>query len=383
MGSARRLPAGLDPAGDRFGPCLESAPDERAVVTTGFSEAEHRAMRRALDLAKGVEMWPGPNPRVGAVLLGRDGTPIAEGVHRGAGTVHAEVDALASARTDAAGATAVVTLEPCNHVGRTGPCVQALVDAGVSRVVFGQTDPNRLAAGGAASLRAAGISVAGGLMAEQARDLNRAWCFAVEHGRPFVTWKFATTLDGRSAAADGSSRWVSSPAARRDTQRLRGECDAILVGTQTVLVDDPQLTRRDDSARALPRDQQLLRVVMGQREVPPDRRVRDAAADTLILATRDPHEAMAVLHEREIRHVLLEGGPTLAAAFLGCGLVDEVVCYLAPILLGAGRSAIGELGIETIGAALHLDVTDVTTLDGQSGEDTDVRLTMSVRSGGS
>ena len=342
--------------------------------------AERAAMARALELAATPGVPLGPNPRVGCVLLAPDGTTVGEGHHRGAGTPHAEVDALAQAGDRARGATAVVTLEPCNHTGRTGPCAQALVEAGVARVVFAQADTNPVATGGAEALRAAGVDVQGGLLADEARALNRVWTFAVENGRPLVTWKFATTLDGRSAAADGTSRWVSSPAARRDTHRLRGLCDAILVGTGTVLVDDPQLTVRDEDDRALPRDRQLLRAVMGLREIPSGARVLDDAAETVVLQTRDPQAALASLFARDRQHVFLEGGPTLAAAFLTAGLVDEVVAYVAPMFLGAGRSAVADLGITTITDALHLDVSDVTVLG--EGADTNVRLTMSPRKAG-
>jgi diaminohydroxyphosphoribosylaminopyrimidine deaminase/5-amino-6-(5-phosphoribosylamino)uracil reductase len=340
----------------------------------GFSAAERAAMSRALELAQTPGVPLGPNPRVGCVLLAPDGTTVAEGFHRGAGTPHAEVDALSRAGERARGGTAVVTLEPCNHTGRTGPCARALVDAGVARVVHAQSDPNPIAAGGADTLRAAGVDVACGLLADEAREVNRVWTFAVEHQRPFVTWKFATTLDGRSAAADGTSRWVSSLPARRDTHRLRGLCDAILVGTETVLVDDPELTVRDDEDRPLPRDRQLLRAVMGLREVPVDRRVRNDAADTVLLRTRDPHEALAALHARDRQHLFLEGGPTLAAAFLQARLVDEVVAYVAPMLLGAGRSAVGELGVTTMAGAWRFEVTDVTVLG--DGADTNIRITM-------
>ncbi len=238
-------------------------------------DAESAAMSRALDLAQSPGVPLGPNPRVGCVLLAPDGTTVAEGLHRGAGTPHAEIDALSAAGDRAHGATAVVTLEPCNHTGRTGPCAQALVDAGVARVVFAQADPNPLAHGGAETLRGGGVDVEGGLLADEARAVNRAWSFAHQERRPFVTWKLATTLDGRSAAADGTSRWVSSLPARRDTHRLRAACDAVLVGTGTVLADDPRLTVRDDDDVDLPREQQPLRVVMGRRELPPDRRVLD------------------------------------------------------------------------------------------------------------
>lgn len=328
-----------------------------------------RAMRRALDLACTPGVPHGPNPRVGCVLLAPDGSEIAEGFHRGAGTPHAEAAALAEAGESARGATAVVTLEPCNHTGRTGPCAQALIDAGVARVVYAQPDPNPLAAGGAATLRAAGVAVEMGLLEHEARRLNRAWTFALEHGRPFVTWKVATTLDGRSAAVDGSSRWISNATSRRDTHRLRAECDAILVGTGTVLRDDPQLTVRDEVDVPLPRERQPLRVVMGDREVPGSARVLDDAAETVHLRTRDVGEVLADLHARGRQHLFLEGGPTVAAAFLAAGCVDEVVVYVAPKLLGSGRAAVADLGIASITDALDLVVTDVTVLDG------DVRIT--------
>ncbi len=340
------------------------------------SDSEREAMRRALALAASDGVPLGPNPRVGCVLLGPDGSTIAEGFHRGAGHPHAEVDALARAGFAARGATAVVTLEPCNHVGRTGPCARALIDAGVRRVVLAQRDTNPVAVGGVETLRAAGVEVETGLLADEARALNHVWTFAVEHGRPFVTWKFATTLDGRSAAADGTSRWVSSAAARLDTHRLRALCDTMLVGTNTVEVDDPHLTVRD--AHGVPIPRQPLRVVMGERDLDPARRVFDEIAETVHLRTRDPEAALKDLFARDRQHVFLEGGPTLAAAFLAAGLVDEVVAYVAPMLLGAGRSALGDLGISTISDALHLPVTDVTVLEPSSdGEDVNVRLTMS------
>jgi diaminohydroxyphosphoribosylaminopyrimidine deaminase/5-amino-6-(5-phosphoribosylamino)uracil reductase len=345
--------------------------------------AIERAMRRALELAASPGVPLGPNPRVGCVLLAPDGSEIAEGFHRGAGTPHAEAAALEAVLADgsadaARGATAVVTLEPCNHTGRTGPCAQALIDAGVARVVFAQPDPNPVAAGGAQALRAAGVVVDMGLLEREARAVNRAWTFALEHRRPFVTWKFATTLDGRSAAADGTSRWVSSRPARIDTHRLRAQCDVMMVGAGTIAIDDPELTVRDEYDEPLPH--QPLRVVMGERELPSDRRVfstvlpNGVSAETIQLRTRDPHQALAQLHALDRQHVFLEGGPTLAAAFLRAGLVDEVVTYVAPMLLGAGTSAVGDLGISTISEAFHLQVTDVTTLG--TGAETNVRLVM-------
>jgi diaminohydroxyphosphoribosylaminopyrimidine deaminase/5-amino-6-(5-phosphoribosylamino)uracil reductase len=252
-----------------------------------------------------------------------------------------------------------------------------LIDAGVVRVVFAQADPNPVAAGGAATLAAAGVDVAGGLLADDARDVNRAWTFAVEHGRPFVTWKFAASLDGRSAAADGTSRWVSNEAARRDTHRLRGGCDVVLAGTGTVIVDDPQLTVRDETDQPLPRDRQPLRAVMGLRDIPADRRVLDENAETIHLRTRDPEAALAQLYDAGRRHVFLEGGPGLAAVFLSARLVDEVVGYVAPMLIGGGLHAVEGLSIGTIADAVRFDVENVTVVG--IGPDRNVRLTMTPR----
>lgn len=324
------------------------------------TQDEVTAMRRALDLARTPGVPHGPNPRVGCVLLDPDGGVLATGYHRGAGTPHAETDALARAGSRARGAIAVVTLEPCNHTGRTAPCAQALVEAGVERVVFGQHDENPVASGGAAALRSAGVDVEGGVLASEAAEVNPAWSFAVRHRRPFVTWKYAATLDGRSAAVDGTSQWITSLAARRDVHRLRAECDAIVVGTGTVLADDPQLTVRGEEGE--PVAVQPLRVVVGRSEIPSDARVLEPVAETLLLRTHDPAEVLAELFARDRRHVWLEGGPTLAGAFLRHGLVDEVVAYIAPVLLGAGRHALDDAGISTITDALRLDVTDVTRL---------------------
>ncbi len=314
-------------------------------------------MRRALELAATAGVPRGPNPRVGCVLLDPSGQVLAEGFHRGAGTPHAEAVALASAGARAWGATAVVTLEPCNHTGRTGPCSEALLAAGVARVVFGQRDPNPLAAGGADRLSAGGVDVAAGLLAKQAEALNDAWTFAARHGRPLVTWKVASTLDGRVAAPDGSSRWVTGPQARAEVHVLRSQVDAVLVGTGTALADDPSLTVRTDSGGLSPI--QPMRVVMGRRTVPADAALRDGAAPLRLLREETPEEALTVLAGDGVQSVLLEGGPTLAAAFLRAGLVDRVVWFLAPKLLGAGAAAVGDLGVLGIDAAKGLRITGV------------------------
>ncbi len=246
-------------------------------------------LRHALALA---QQGPAadPNPRVGCVLAGASGAVVATGFHRGAGTAHAEVDALRAAGAPVRGGTAYVTLEPCNHAGRTGACVEALRQAGIARVVYAQTDPGDLSSGGAAALRSAGVVVDGGLLAAEAQALNREWTFAVRAGRPFVTWKTATTLDGRVAAADGTSRWITSAQARADGHALRARVGAILVGTGTALTDDPHLTVRGPDGDLVGR--QPLRVVLGRRPLPPGARLADDAAATLTLATQDPAAAL-------------------------------------------------------------------------------------------
>lgn len=352
---------------------MASASGERACGPgTSTSVAERDAMRRAIELAQSPGVPLGPNPRVGCVLLSPEGETVGEGHHRGAGTPHAEVVALERAGDRAAGATAVVSLEPCNHTGRTGPCTRALLAAGVVRVVFAQSDANPTASGGADALAAAGVEVTGGLLARQAREVNQAWSFAIEHERPFVTWKLAATLDGRSAAVDGTSRWITSPPARSDVHRLRALCDVVLVGTGTAVTDDPALTVRDDEGHLAA--YQPMRAVMGIRELAEDLRLFDDAAQTVVLPTRDPAEGLALLYRLDRQHVFLEGGPTLGAAFLRAGLVDEVIAYLAPALLGAGTPVVADLGITTMADILRFTVRDVSTVG--EGRDTCVRVTL-------
>lgn len=333
-----------------------------------MTSQEAAALARAFDLAASPEVPHGPNPRVGAVILSADGTVLGEGWHRGAGTAHAEVDALTRAAADGhdvRGATMVVTLEPCHHTGRTGPCSQAIADAGIGRVVFAMRDPHPVAAGGATWLLAQGVDVVGDVDPARARALNEPWVHAVSRGRPWVTYKVAMTLDGRAAAADGSSQWISSEASRRDAHQLRARVQAIVVGTGTALADNPALTVRDVGSVRAP-----LRVVVGRSPLPADARVLDASAPTLVVAQHDPHAVLDALWQREVVHVLLEGGPTMAAAWLRAGVVDEVVAYLAPMLLGAGMPAIGDLGIGTLADAMRGYVVDVTPLG------SDVRVTM-------
>lgn len=316
------------------------------------------AMRRALSLATHGPAV-GENPQVGCVLLDADGTIVAEGWHRGAGTDHAEVDAL-SHIADASGLTAIVTLEPCNHTGRTGPCAQALVDAGVTRVVYALDDPNPIAGGGADRLRAAGVEVVGSVLVDEAEELLRPWLTSVRLGRPFVTVKWASTLDGRAAAADGTSQWITGTAARQRVHEQRGTHDAIAVGTGTVLADDPTLTARGDGGELLAH--QPIPVVFGTTPVPTDARLRQHPAGLIEVGHRDLGSALHDLYERGIRRLYVEGGPTLASAFLQAGLVDEVLVYLAPLLLGGPKTALDDLGVTTMSEALALRIHRIETL---------------------
>lgn len=323
--------------------------------------SEREAMVRALTLAARGPAH-GPNPQVGAVVLAPDGTVLGEGWHEGAGTAHAEVAALAAARAagrDTAGATVVVTLEPCDAQGRTGPCTGALLAAEVARVVFAVADPTA-AGGGAATLRGAGVDVEAGLLADAGADLLRIWLTAARRGTPWVTLKLASTLDGRVAAPDGSSRWITSQAARDHAHEVRARVDAIAVGTGTALADDPALTVRRGAGDAA--GYQPLRVVLGDRPVPAGARLRGPGGELVLVPGHDPAVALAVLAERGARHVLVEGGPTVAAAFLRAGLVDEVHAYVAPVLLGGGAAAVGPLGVQSIGEALRLVPVDVRAL---------------------
>ncbi|MEO7263248.1 MAG: bifunctional diaminohydroxyphosphoribosylaminopyrimidine deaminase/5-amino-6-(5-phosphoribosylamino)uracil reductase RibD [Jatrophihabitantaceae bacterium] len=330
------------------------------------TDAEIVAIRLAGDLADRVAGRTSPNPAVGAVVLDRDGRIVGEGATQPAGKQHAEVMALQAAGDRAVGGTLVVTLEPCNHLGRTGPCTEAVIEAGIARVVYSVDDPNPIAAGGAARLRDAGLQVLAGVEeAEVLRGALGPWRHAVTQARPFVTWKFAGTLDGRSAAADGSSRWVSNPLSRADAHALRDVVDAIVVGSGTVLVDDPQLSVRGVRGLAAEElaERQPLRVVMDRRgRVPPEARVFDEAAETLVLDTAVPRFALKALFDRGVRHVLLEGGPTLAGAFLEARLVDQVVAYIAPKLLGAGPAVLQDAGIKSMSQAVSLEIQDVQRL---------------------
>ena len=317
-----------------------------------------RQMRRALSLAARGPAT-GVNPQVGCVLVNDAGEIVAEGWHRGAGTPHAEVDALSKVE-DATGLTAIVTLEPCNHTGRTGPCSVALIEAGVARVIYSVSDPNPQAEGGASRLRAAGVPVEGGLLGDDTEELLRPWLTAVRLGRPHVTVKWASSLDGRAAAADGTSQWITGTAARQHVHERRALADAIVVGTGTVLDDDPSLTARGDAGELL--EHQPIPVVIGERAVPADARLRSHPAGLLETGSRDLGAVLKDLYDRDIRRVFVEGGPTLASAFIEAGFADELLVYLAPTLIGGPKLAITDLGIDTIADQRRLTITGLDRL---------------------
>lgn len=337
--------------------------DREAAQAHGAGYRPH--MRRALELAARGWGRVAPNPLVGAVVLSPAGEIAGEGWHEGPGTRHAELMALEAAGDRARGGTVVVTLEPCDHTGRTAPCTRALIEAGVVRVVAAASDPNPVVDGrGFARLRAAGIDVVAGLLEDESRHLNVAFERHVTSGRPYVILKSAASLDGKTAAADGSSRWVSSVEARADAHRLRAWADAVVVGSRTVLEDDPMLTVRNDRWREA---RQPLRVFVDSHgKVPAAGNLFDGAAPTLVATTDrapearirewqsagaevlvlDPDEAgrvsvdllLDVLGKRDVQGLLVEGGATLAWSFIRDDLVDGLVVYLAPKIVGGSSS---------------------------------------------
>ncbi|MGQ0503493.1 MAG: bifunctional diaminohydroxyphosphoribosylaminopyrimidine deaminase/5-amino-6-(5-phosphoribosylamino)uracil reductase RibD [Panacagrimonas sp.] len=343
-------------------------------------EAAAAYMARALQLAALGRNSTFPNPRVGCVVV-RDGAIVGEGWHARAGEPHAEVHALRAAGANASGADLFVTLEPCSHHGRTPPCADALVAAGVRKVWAAMADPNpRVAGAGVERLRAAGIEVEVGLLAAAARELNRGFVSRMERGRPFVTLKLAASLDGRTAMPSGESQWITGAAARADVHRLRAEAGAVLTTSATVLADDPALTVR----HAAPVERQPDRIVLDTRgRVPAPAKVWNAdgarrlhlvgaqAQTDGVEAERievpldadgsiDLARALRELGRHEVNAVLVECGPVLAGALLQRHLVDELVCYLAPSILGdAARGLARVAGLDRLDQRLHLQFTDV------------------------
>lgn len=319
------------------------------------------AMLRALELAlRGPAI--GVNPQVGAVILDEENQIVSEGWHEGAGTDHAEVMALKKlfeklgSSTLPTGYTAVVTLEPCNHQGRTGPCAQALIDAGITRVVYASSDPGDASSKGAERLKSAGVEIISGVLLSKAEDQGRVWLTANRKKRPFVILKWASTLDGRTAADDGSSQWISGPESRADGHLKRSQVEAILVGTGTALADDPELTARKADGSYYP--DQPLRVILGERELPAGLKVFNDRAKTIQIRTRELDQALQELWGLGVKSVWVEGGPQVASEFVRAGLVDEFIIYLAPMLLGGRNISLQDLGVGNISEAIKLEIVE-------------------------
>ena len=305
------------------------------------------AMQRADELSLSGLGKTSPNPIVGALIVDDAGKIIAEGFHQrnsdeSAGR-HAEVVALQEAGDRAHGATLIVTLEPCNHFGKTPPCSDAIIAAGISRVVYAIDDPHQVASGGAAKLRAAGIEVISGICEQRVGFTNRAWLFKIKNARPYITAKVAATLDGYIAASDGSSKWITSKSARDDVAMLRSQCDAIVTSTGTVLADDPLLTAR------VPRvTKHTIRIVLGERTIPSSSKILGHDAPTEVIRSRDLKKLLEFASKEGCNRLLLEAGPTLISSFLKAELIDEIYLYQAPTLLGAGKSMVTDLGIKNL-----------------------------------
>lgn len=352
-----------------------------------FTAADHAYMAQALRLARRGLYSAAPNPRVGCVLV-KEGRVIGEGWHEKAGAPHAEVNALADAIAKgnaAKGATAYVTLEPCAHHGKTPPCADALIAAGIARVVCALEDPNPLVAGrGIAKLRAAKIAVECGLLAEDARELNIGFISRMTRGRPWLRLKIAASLDGKTALANGVSQWITGPHARRHAHGWRAQSGAILTGSGTVLADDPQLT-----VRGIETPRQPLRVVCDSRLATPPTAALVGPGSLIVCASAEPSRRAALeargaevialpdaagrvdlvallaeLARREVNEALIEAGPRLAGAFLAADLVDELLLYQAPLVLGDAARGIADLGVlATLAAAPRLRIVERRLID--------------------
>ena len=323
-------------------------------------------LKRANELACLGLGKTGSNPIVGAVVVGIDGAIIGEGFHKSG--PHAEVVALEQADQSAKGATLFVTLEPCNHQGKTGPCTEAIIKAGITKVVYAVRDLNSLASGGAKALEAAGIEVVFNSEVAEIAHSNRAWLHKIKNNRPYFIWKIATTLDGRTAAIDGSSKWITGEESRAEVSKLRSESSAILIGTATALSDNPNLIPRDLETT---RQSNPVRIVMGLREIPSDFNLNNDAAETIFLRSHDFSELLKLCVERDFSQVFVESGSELGTALLKAGLIDELVIFQAASLLGSGLSFIGDLGATNIKEKMDFLIRDVA----QFGNDLKITLT--------
>jgi len=308
------------------------------------------AMARAINCARLGLGKTFPNPIVGAVITSATGEVLSEGFHQGGD--HAEVIALNSVKEIPAGSIIFISLEPCNHHGKTPPCVDAIIDSGIKKVVYAVSDPNPIASGGAERLRAAGIEVESGIGEEQARLENRAWLTKMELGRPRITWKIASTMDGKVAASDGTSKWITGDLARTDVARMRSQVDGIVTSTATVIADDPLLTSKGFGKNP-------VRIVMGATPLSAKMQISGDAAETVLIKSRNFDDLLSLAEERGFNELLIESGPTFGTALLRANLVDEIVLFQAPMLLGSGTPSIGDLGITNISGRLDFEISDV------------------------
>jgi diaminohydroxyphosphoribosylaminopyrimidine deaminase/5-amino-6-(5-phosphoribosylamino)uracil reductase len=298
-----------------------------------------------------------PNPNVSAAIYSADEKLIADGFHNRTNSVdHAEVIALKKAGAAARGATLVVSLEPCAHTGTTPPCVDAIIEAGIAKVIYAVADPNPIAAGGAQKLKDAGIVVEH-CESPDLEFVQRAWLHKEKTGRPLMVWKVATTLDSKVAASDGTSQWITGPESREDVQALRAQSDAILIGTNTALVDNPHLIPRGHAVRP-------VRIVCGEQVVPPTHRIFDSEARTISVKSKSIPELIKVLSDEGFNQVLVEAGPTLGSALMASGKIDELIMYQAPKMLGAGKEFVSHLGISTLEDHMELVLLSVAQFGG-------------------
>lgn len=312
--------------------------------------AELTAMRSAIDLAMHAEAAMGPNPRVGCILISNDGTYIAQGFHRGRGYPHAEIAAINNAETSLAGATAVVTLEPCLRLDRESSCATALFEAGITRIVIGQSDLTAKASGGIELLKQKGVDVVTNVLSDECSSINPWFTVSMAQKLPYVRLKIVTSLDGRIAAQDGSSKWISSPPARSYVHNLRTQSSALISTVRSALVDQAQLSARNSDGSKM-RNQPLV-VLVGSSEISAKHPVFQTGNTVELFPGRDLRKLLKDLYQRQHLSVLVEAGPTLATALLKQQLVNELIWITAPVLMGdTGLPAIGDLGLDTISSA--------------------------------
>jgi diaminohydroxyphosphoribosylaminopyrimidine deaminase/5-amino-6-(5-phosphoribosylamino)uracil reductase len=322
------------------------------------------AMARAIELARLGLGKTAPNPIVGAVITTADGEFVSEGFHQGGD--HAEVVAIKNEKEIPAESIIYVTLEPCNHQGKTPACTEAIIKAGIAKVVYAVSDPNPIAAGGAETLRQAEVDVESGFQESEAAFDNRAWLTKIAKGRPRITWKIASTMDGKVTASDGSSKWITGELARVDVAKMRSQVDAIVTSTKTVQADNPLLTSKGFGNNP-------VRIVMGESDIATDSQILNKESETIIVKSQSAKDLITIAKKRGFNELLIESGPTFGTALLREDLIDEIVLFQAPTFLGSGTQVISDLGITNIAGRLDFEIADVEVI----GADLKIMLTKS------